>query len=174
MANVVSKLKTALGQGARSSKFKINLNIPQAQGSGGGEVVDTLCTQSTFPGIQQTPIEVFQKGRKLVLPGETQYESTWTLTFYQTEEHDLRKDFIAWMKAMDNFEDNKHQGDFVAFMTEATVSQLNHDEAETQRYIFKGLFPSDVQAVQVSATDQGQVETFDVTFAFTNWVVVED
>lgn len=171
MANVVSELKTALGPGARSSKYKIKLNMPQASGATGGKIVNTMANASSFPGIQIGPIEVFTQGRKLVLPGETNYENTWTVTFYQTEGHELRREFLKWMHAMDDFHDNKHQADLVSLMTDVEVSQLNSQEEETVTYIFKDMFPSDVSAVTVSDSEQNTIQNFDVTFSFTSWVI---
>lgn len=171
MANVVSKLKTALGAGARQSKYKINMSTPaQIQGNH-GETINTLCNAQSFPGVTQGPINVYIQGRKLVLPGDTEYESTWSVTFYQTEAHELRKVFLAWMKAMDDFHNNKHQGDLAQLMVDAEVSQLDHDEKETITYLFKDLHPQSVSQVEVSDETQNEIQRFEVTFSYTSWQI---
>lgn len=171
MANVVSKLRQALGAGARVSKYKIIMALPQAVGGGGdtSDMINTLCNSSSFPGLSQTPIEVHTQGRKVVIPGSTEYETTWTVTFYQTEGHELRKEFLRWMQAMDDFHNNKHQGDMTQFMVEAKVIQLDHDEQETASYLFKDLFPSQVSQVQVTDSSTNEIQNFDVTFSLTSW-----
>ena len=171
MANVVSKLKTALGAGARQSKYKINMSTPaQIQGNH-GDTINTLCQTQAFPGVTQGPINVFIQGRKLVLPGDTEYESTWTVSFYQTEAHELRKVFLEWMKAMDDFHNNKHQGNLSSLMVDADVSQLDHNEEETITYTFKDMHPQAVSQVDVSDESTNEVQKFDVTFAYTSWMI---
>lgn len=174
MANVVSELKQAVGPGARPSKYKILMNMPTASGGTGGKIINTLCNAQSFPGVSQGPIEIYTQGRKLVLPGDTEYETTWTVTFYQTEDHKLRRDFLKWMKVMDDFQENKHQGNLAELMVEQTIIQLNHNEEEVASYRFEGLFPQNIGPVEVSDSEQNTISNFDVTFSFTSWVVVED
>ena len=171
MANVVSELKQALGAGARSSKYRINLNMPPAAGANNGKLINTLCNASSFPGLSIGPIEVYSQGRKLVLPGETTFETTWSVTFYQTEDHQLRKDFLKWLKVIDDFQNNKHQGDLASLMVEASVSQLDHNEEVTSTYVFEGLFPVSVDSIDVSDSQQNEIQTFQVQFNFTSWRV---
>lgn len=171
MANVVQKLKAALGPGARQSKYRINMSMPSQVKGNYGESIDVLCNAQSFPGVQQGPIEVYSQGRKLVLPGETEYENTWSVTFYMTEGHELRKQFLSWMKEMDDFHNNKHQGNLSQLMVDAEVSQLNHNEKVVQTYEFRDLHPQNVTEVDLSDETQNQVQSFVVTFAYTSWVV---
>lgn len=174
MANIVSELKAALGPGQRSSKYKVKMNMPQASGQMGGKVINTLAKSASFPGVTQGPIEVFTQGRKFILPGETDYENSWSMTFHQTEGHELRREFLKWMKAMDDWHDNKHQGNLVELMTDVEVSQLDHNEEEAVTYLFKDMFPQSVGTVEVNDTTQNEIQEFEVTFQFTSWVVLDD
>lgn len=173
MANVVQELRQAVGVGARPSKYKILLSFPPQTGASAGKEVNILCKSATFPSITQTPIEIFTQGRKLVLPGETTYTNSWALEFHQTEGHELRLEFLKWLKAIDDFHNNKHQGDLGALTVDQTIIQLDHKEEDQVQYRFHGLFPSEVGEVSVSDETVNQIEQFGVTFQFTSWTVVE-
>jgi hypothetical protein len=133
MANRLAELKNALGAGARANKYRVNFAVPAAVPTTSNlQHVDALCKASNFPSMTIGQIEVFNQGRKLILPGDTTYTNAWTLTFYNTEDHALRKDMIAWMKAADHFQNNTHSGNPSAlnyaierYGLEKTVRDLN-------------------------------------------------
>jgi hypothetical protein len=174
MANRLAELKNALGAGARANKYRVNFAVPAAVPTTSNlQHVDALCKASNFPSMTIGQIEVFNQGRKLILPGDTTYTNAWTLTFYNTEDHALRKDMIAWMKAADHFQNNTHSGNPAALMGELSVEQLDSAGNPTAKYTFHNVF---VQEVGEVATGDDQVDTiqeFDVTFSFTDWVVGE-
>lgn len=167
MATTISELKTTLGQGQRSSKYKIYI-------TGDGDLSDfnVLCSQSSFPSVSITPIEVYKQGRKIMLPGETEYENTWTVTVYQTEEHDLRNKILDWKDKIDDYHENKHQGDLDQMMSQGCkVVQLNAQGDETVTYRFQNMFPSGVGQVELSDETTNTIQTFDVTFSLTYWEI---
>lgn len=175
MANIINELKTALGAGARPSKYKVSLTFPSAvQTSSVLRNIDVLARTATFPGLTLGQIEVWNQGRKLIQPGDTTFSNSWTLTFYNTETHDLRRDFIAWQISCDHFQDNMHSGVPANLMIDATISQLDSAGNETVTYTFHNLFPMEVAEVSLSADTIDQIEEFDVTFSFTDWVVGTD
>ena len=111
MANKITELKSALGAGARPNKYRVNMSVPAAvQTTSDLSTADVLCKATTFPSVTLGQIEVFIQGRKLVLPGDTAYTNTWTVTLYQTEDHAIRKDMIQWMRQADHFQNNSHSG----------------------------------------------------------------
>lgn len=172
MANKVAELKRALGPAARANKYRVNFSVPQAVPTQSDlSTVDTLCRSSSFPSASIGQIEVFNQGRKLIIPGDTSYTNTWTLTFYQTEDHGIRRDMIAWMKAADHFQDNNHSGNPTAILGELSVEQLDSQDKPTVRYTFHNVFVQEIGEISLTDdTDSGAME-FDVTFSFTDWTV---
>lgn len=172
MANKVAELKNALGAGARPNKYRVNFSIPSAVptvsdlGS-----VDTLCKAANFPSVTLGQIEVWNQGRKLVLPGDTAYQNTWTLTFYGSEDHALRKDMISWMRHADHFQNNSHSGNPTALLGELSVQQLDSAGNETVTYTFHNVFVQEVGEIALGDDTTDTVMEFDVTFSFTDWVV---
>lgn len=168
----ISELKTALGAGARPNKYRINFSIPSAVSTSSDlSTADALCQATTFPGKTIGQIEVWTQGRKLVIPGDTSFSNTWNVTFYENEDHGLRRDLLAWMKACDDFQVNSHSGNPTAVLGELSVEQLDSAGNATVKYTFHNVFPQDIAEVSLDDSTVDTIQTFDVTFSFTDWVV---
>lgn len=175
MANVINEIKSAIGAGARPSKFRVTLTFPTAVlTSGNLRNIDTLAKAASFPGLTIGQIEIWNQGRKLLIPGDTSFTNSWTVTFYNTEAHDIRRDFISWQVSCDHFQDNKHTGVPAELMIDANVIQLDSYGNETTKYTFHNLFPMEIGEITTGSDTIDQIEEFDVTFSFTDWVVGSD
>lgn len=172
MANKIADLKSALGPAARPNKYKLNFSVPSAVGAVStlGNA-DVLCKATSFPSVSIGQIEVFNQGRKFIIPGDTAYENTWTVTFYQTEDHGLRKDMIKWMIAADNFQNNTHAEAPGDIMGSLSVEQLDAAGVATVKYSFNNIFVQQVSEVTLGDDTQDTAMEFDVTFSFTDWIV---
>lgn len=172
MANVINELKSALGAGARPSKYRVTLSFPGAVPTSSNQRnISVLAKAASFPSMTIGVIEVFNQGRKLPLPGDTTFTNTWNVTFYNTEDHNIRRDFVAWMASIDHYQDNKHSGVPASLMVDASVVQLDSAGNETAKYTFHNLFPSEVAEITLGADTIDAVQEFDVTFTFSDWVV---
>lgn len=168
----ILELKQALGPGARANKYRINFAIPNAVPKTADlSTVDTLAVASSIPQKSIGVIETFNQGRKLNLPGDTQYPGTWTIEFYNTEEHNIRRAILEWMRSIDHFQDNMHSGMPIEIMTDMSVSQLDSAGNETVRYTFHGVWPQDMAEVTLGDDQQDTIQRFTVTFQYTDWVV---
>jgi len=170
--NKLSELKHALGAGARVSKYRVNFAVPAAVPTTSTlQNANALCKASNFPSMTIGQIEVFNQGRKLLIPGDTTYTNTWSLTFYNTEDHALRKDMIAWMKAADHFQNNQHSGNPAAVMGELSVEQLDSAGNATVKYTFHNVYVQEVSELSVEAETQDAIQEWECVFSFTDWVV---
>lgn len=168
----ILELKQALGPGARANKYRVTFNIPSAiPKTADISTVDTLCIAASHPSKTLGVIETWNQGRKLVLPGDTAYPNVWTLTFYNTEEHNIRRAILEWMRAIDHFQDNMHSGMPIEVLADFAVSQLDSAMNETVRYTFHGVFPTEVSEITLGDDQQDQIQQFTVNFAYTDWVV---
>lgn len=172
MANKIAELKHALGAGARANKYRVNFSVPASVPvTSNLQNADALCKASNFPSMTIGQIELFNQGRKLVLPGDTVYTNVWNLTFYNTEDHALRRDMISWMKAADHFQNNEHSGNPASVMGELSVEQLDSAGNPTAKYTFHNVFVQEVSELAVGDDQVDTIQEFDVTFSFTDWVV---
>lgn len=168
----ILELKQALGPGARANKYRLHFNIPNAVPKTADiQTFDTLAIMASFPGKSIGVIETFNQGRKLVLPGDTSFSNQFTVEFYNTEEHNLRRAIMEWLRAMDHFQDNMHSGMPIEVMTNMAVSQLDSAMNETVRYTFHGVFPQEIAEISIGDDQQDTITRTSVTFAYTDFTI---
>lgn len=178
MTNRISEIKNTIGAGARSNKFTVYFSFPEVidmSTTGMTREANVLCFSSSLPSRNIGQIEIWNLGRKLIIPGDTTFDSTWDCSFYNTEEHNLRRLFLAWQKACDHAETGTHTGDPSAVMTTMKIVQLDSAENETVVYELHNVFPTMVSNVDMSQNSESTaIEEFTVSFSFTDWVVGTD
>lgn len=169
MANTIAELKAAIGAGARVAKFKITM--PTVTGAPGVSFpgATLLCKSASLPDVRLGTTDVWMQGRKLPIPGDTEYTNNWTLDFYNTLTHDLRNDFVKWMVAIDDFHKNVRKCSIADVMVDLVVSQLGCDGEITAEYTLHNCFPSDVAEVTLDASQINQIQEFRVTFTYSSW-----
>lgn len=172
MLNKIEDLKRVLKGGARATKYEVRLSIPTR--------VDTLmelkdmailAKSADFPSMQIGQIEAFIQGRKIPIPGDTQYDNLWPVTFYMDNAHKIRKQFVAWMKAIDNFQANTHSGVPNDLFVEMSVVQLDSLGKGVAVYTFKDVWPQMVGVVTAAADSTDTLQEFEVQFSFSSWIV---
>lgn len=172
MSGELAKLKNALGAVARPNKYRINFSIPTSVPVKSDlSSADILCKATSFPSMTIGQIEVYNQGRKLVIPGDTSFTTTWAVTFYGTEDHALRKDLISWMLSADNFQKNTHSGNPNNILGELSVEQLDSAGNPTVRYTFHNVFVQEVSEISLGDDTQDTPMEFDVQFSFSDWVI---
>ena len=168
----LAKLKNALGAVARPNKYRINFSIPSAVPVKSDLAnADLLCKATSFPSMTIGQIEVYNQGRKLMIPGDTSFTNSWNVTFYQTEDHALRKDLISWMVAADHFQTNTHSGQPNNILGELSVEQLDSAGNPTVKYTFHNVFVQEVAEITLGDDTQDTAMEFDVTFSFSDWTL---
>lgn len=172
MSNKLNELKVAIGAGARANKYRINFTYPFSVDSGTDmSKFDVLAHTASFPGKTVGMIEIFNQGRKLVIPGDTAFQNSWAITMYNREDHDIRRAIFNWMKACDNFQENKHSGVPASLMVDMSIEQLDSAGNPTAKYTFHNVWPQEVAEVSVDDTNQDMIQEFDVTLCYSDWVV---
>ena len=172
MSGELSRLKNVLGAVARPNKYRINFSIPSAVPIKSDlSAADVLCKSTAFPSMTIGQIELYNQGRKLVIPGDTSYTTTWEVTFYGTEDHALRKDLISWMLSADNFQKNVHSGNPNDILGELSVEQLDSAGNATVRYTFHNVFVQEIGEISLGDDTQDTPMEFSCTFSFSDWTV---
>jgi hypothetical protein len=162
----LDSIKKALGAGARANKYRISLGAGVVNIDG-----DLLCKSASFPGVTIGEIEVWNQGRKFLVPGDTSYTNEWSVSFYNTQDHKLRIQFIEWLRKFDNFQENKHSDQPASLMTEMKVTQMNADGEEGQTYTFHNVFPKDIGDIEVADESIDTLQEFSVSLSFSDWVI---
>ena len=190
---MISKLMNIMQGGARSNKYRIVVPIVRDNFS---EDFDFMAQSTTFPSRTITPVEVYIKGRKVQMRGETNLENTWDVTFYNTDTMDARLMFLLWMEEVHK---NQYLVDdsiitkigsgisgtiksltsvlsnpmglfdkgLIDYQREITIEQINGKGETTFSTKLVGAFPINVSTVELDDSNS-EVSKTTVTFAFTD------
>jgi len=93
---MISELMSVIGDGARTNKYRVIVNLPDSR------EIDILCQSTSLPGKTITPADVWYKGRRYQARGETQHNPSWSFTFYNQTDLKLRDEFWKWMNLVHN------------------------------------------------------------------------
>ena len=170
--NKIRQIESVLGTSGRSNKYRFSFAWPRGlQGNTDLASVDVLAKSATAPERELGVIELWNQGRKHVIPGDTAFSNSWALDFYLGENHSLRYDMMRWQVACDNFHKNMHTGNPSAIFADLRVEQLDSAQKVTAVYTLHNCFPTTVGEVAYGDDSENTPTEFNVTFSFTDFVV---
>lgn len=162
--NMISNLRKTLVDGLRTTKYEIQI-ANEAAGDISGATL--MAKATSFPAKSIGQVEVWSQGRKVMLQGDTEFEHTWDVTFYEDEAHTLRSGFLAWQKKIDDANENTHEN-FIDGVSH--VIQLSSNEnSTTKSYSFINVWPQSVGSIEMSDESVNTLGEFTVTFSFDSW-----
>ena len=170
MSTNIKKLKGTLGIGARNNNYRVILN---SKGSGpDNETVDTLIKSISLPGVSTNDIDIHFQGKKLTIAGDTSFDGTLNITFYDTEEHSLKKSFMNWMVFIDDVKNNKRDANNASeYMTNIVVKQLSSvNDSEKAIYTYYNCYPKSVSELSYS-NESTELMEFSIEFNYSHWVL---
>lgn len=159
-----SKLR---GGGARANLFKATINFP-AYAGGDVELTSFLCKAAALPASTVGQFPVNFRGRELKVAAERTF-ADWTVTILNDTDFTIRDSIERWMNGINGHALNTGFVNPVDYQVDLIVDQLDRDETVIKRYNFRGAFPVDMSAINLSYDTKGDIETFDVTFAYQYW-----
>jgi hypothetical protein len=184
----ITKFKTQLKGGVRPNLYEVIITFPTAAlitSKSGGDLAATssyLCRSAALPGHNQGVIEVPFRGRFLKIPGDRTFES-WTATFYNTQDFDLRSAFEQWVNLGNKVDENLGSLNFAgdnpgaSLFQDIIVKQKSKDiqtansggddpNKTLRAYKLFGCWPSNVGAINLAFDSNDQIEEFDVEFQY--------
>lgn len=165
----VENLKQRLQGGAKKDKFTLLIDNPAGAPEVGLNNDDYCLIQGfNFPERSLGKIDAWVQGRKLIIPGDTEYTNTWNLTLYNTPNHDIRQKLITWMAKMDSYTANWHTTDPWSLVSKAKLIQMDGVGNALKEYTLHNIFPSNIGEVSVNASEINSIQTFSVTFTFSH------
>lgn len=96
----ISELKKHLGPGLglRKNKYMLELPIPTVS----GETLNILCQSAGLPERNISTVDLWHKGRKYVVRGETDFGGEYEISIVDDDQMSIRKLFDNWLKEIDN------------------------------------------------------------------------
>jgi hypothetical protein len=159
-----SKLR---GGGARANLFKATVNFP-AYAGGDVELTSFLCKAAQLPASVMNVIEIPFRGRQLKIAGDRTFES-WTVTVINDTDFQIRNALETWMNGINAHQANTGLTNPVDYQADLIVEQLDKDGSTVKRYNFRGCFPTNVAAIDVSYETVDAIEEFTCEFQVQYW-----
>ena len=170
--NKIREIGQVLNATARSNKYRLSFSWPVGvQGVTSLVDADIICKSATAPQREIGVIELWNQGRKLVIPGDTTFDNAWSVDFYAAENHQMRYDLVKWQVACDNFHKNTHSGQPSAIYTDLRLEQLDSAGNVSARYTLHNCFPTVVGEISYADDSENTPVEFNVTFSYTDWVL---
>ena len=159
-----SKLR---GGGARPNLFKATVNFPGYAG-GDVELTSFLCKTAQLPASIIAELDVPFRGRQLKIAGDRTFEP-WTVTIINDTDFSIRNAMERWMNGINAHSANTGLTNPVDYQADLVVEQLDKDSSILKTYNFRGCFPTNVSAIDVSYETNDAIEEFTVEFQVQYW-----
>ena len=159
-----AKLK---GGGARPNLFRATVNFPVYAG-GDVELTSFMCKSAQLPASIMAVIEVPFRGRQLKIAGDRTFEP-WTVTVLNDTDFSTRNAMEKWMNGMNGHTSNTGITNPVAYQADLIVDQLDKDGSVIKTCNFRGCFPTNVAAIDLSYDTNDAIEEFTVEFQVQYW-----
>lgn len=168
----INEIRTGLAfGGARPTLFQVELTNPVNRDS--DAIAPFLIRATNLPGSSIAPIEIPYFGRKIKIAGDRTFE-TWPITVMNDEDFRIRHTLEQWHNAINSLEENLNSfasSSPANYKSTAIVTQYGKTGIELRKYKFNGIFPIDIAAIDLDWDSTDQIENFQCTFAFDNYVV---
>jgi hypothetical protein len=156
-----------IGGGARPNLFKATLNFP-GYAAGNVELTSFMCKAAQLPSSIIAPVVVPFRGRQLQIAGDRTFEP-WTVTIINDSGMEVRNAMERWMNGINSHSQNTGLANPVDYIADMSVEQLNKAGETTKKYDFRGVWPSNISAIELSYESNDQIEEFTVEFQITYW-----
>jgi len=172
----IEEFKAVLqGGGVRPTMFQVEMTFPDAV------VIDP--TQSTqegtyliktaqLPAANVGSIMVPFRGRQLKVSGDRTFDD-WAVTVTNDVSFNLRKGFEKWSELIQNMNYALGANVLDDYFATAIVRQLDRDGNQLRAYKFEGIWPTNVDALDLSFDSTDTVEEYGVTFAVQYWAAID-
>ena len=170
MANLSGFTQALQGGGALANQFSVSMGGAGASGLTGN--FHFLCRSAQVPALTIGEVAVPYRGRTIYLAGDRVYDA-WTITVMNDRNYRVRSFLENWMDDMGDIGGTTRANTLSAseYYGNATVSQLDRNNSAIRSYKLEGLWPTTIDAIDLSYDANDAVEEFGATFRF-NWMTI--
>ena len=91
MSSVANLIQTAIGDGARTTKYDVAFQFTNPSMFPSAQNVAVMVKTTSFPAKQHQTIDFKYAGRSIPIRGQIKYSNTWECTFYLPQDHSIKK-----------------------------------------------------------------------------------
>ena len=172
MAFSVDQFRNALVfDGARPNLFQIYLTFPPIVQNGSPRELTFLANGTQLPASTVGVARQSYFGREVKFPGNRTFQD-WSINIINDETFDLRNAFEEWLNAINGNETNVRDIQAIYssdYSVRATVLQFSKSGNVIKAYHFEGLFPVQVDPINLNWGTNDTIEEFGVTFSYQYW-----
>ena len=170
MPNLSSFTQALHGGGARANQFQVTLGGAGASGLSGD--FHFLCRSAQIPALTIGEVAVPYRGRTIYLAGDRTYDA-WTVTILNDRNYSVRAFLESWMDDMSDIGGSTKTNALSSsiYYADATIKQLDRNDTPIRTYKLEGLWPTTIDAIDLSYDANDAIEEFGATFRF-NWMTV--
>ena len=155
------------GGGARPNLFQVTINYP-GFANGDPELTSFLVEAASLPGSTFGIIPMAFRGRILKLAGDRTF-GEWSTTIINDTDFAIRNAIERWMNGINAHAENTGLVNPVDYQADLVIEQLDRDGSTVKTYNFRGCFPINVSAIDVSYETVDTIEEFTVEFQVQYW-----
>lgn len=162
--------------GARANQFEVFLTAPPGTPLSGVDTYRFFIKAASLPGHTIEEVAVNYRGRILYVDGDRSFD-TWTTTVINDSDFKVRNGLEDWMNYINDVQTNVSAGggatvDISTYMTDLRVIQYgrNSENEILKEYTLKNCWPTTVAPIELSWDTRSDIETFDVTWRYTEFV----
>ena len=160
-----------IGGGARPNQFRVTITPPS------GIVIGLDVRRTSFlikgtslPAQTIGEIPVPFRGRTLYMAGDRAEAEVWETTVINDTDFMVRNALERWMNGINDLENNTGVINTADYQTDATVEQLDRDDTVLKTYIFRGIWPQSLGAIDLSHESANTLEEFTCTWRYQHFV----
>lgn len=180
----ISELKKHLGPGfgLRKNRYMLELPVPGVP----GETLNILCQSAGLPERRINTTELWHKGRRYTVRGETDFISEYEISIVDDSNMEIRKMFDDWLKMIDNTRPDKNSNLLAAsfeetgpsfmvgpqYQVDINIWQMDRQHKPVYGYKLQNAFPKEVGIVTLDDRDENTLSEFSVTIAFSEFIPI--
>ena len=183
-----------IGGAARPNMFEVELQFPSfVEGGPDTKMLDNsrfLVKAANLPASNINVIEVPFRGRNLKIAGDRTFD-VWTITVINDIDFGIRNAFERWMNGINKHDNATGYINPAQYQCDARVHQLGRNTIKStnvaqpgpgsapikagsnvpvlKSYLFHGVFPTNVGAIEVSYDNSDTIEEFTVDLQVQWW-----
>jgi hypothetical protein len=128
-----------------------------------------MCKAAALPASVIETISVPFRGRSLQIAGDRPAFEPWSVTIINDTDFAVRNAMERWMNGINGHSSNTGLVNPTDYQADMFVDQLDRDGESIKRYTFRGAFPTNVGAIELSYDTTGAIEEFTVEFQVQYW-----
>ena len=160
MATIDDFKAKLIGGGARANLFKATLTFP-GYAQGDTELAQFMCKAAQLPASVIGQVDIPYRGRQLKVAGDRTYEN-WSVTIINDTGFEIRNEITT-------HKSNSGLTNPLDYETDMLVDQLDKDGKTIKQYSFRGAWPVNISAIDVSSDSADTIEEFTVELAYQYW-----